>query len=99
MALPDTACTNAKCPDGRAFQRFADSGGLRLEVTKAGSKLWRWKYGFAGREKLLTPGSYPATGLAAARKARDEARAKLEHGIDPGAARKEANAVVKRLEG
>ncbi|MDP9912851.1 hypothetical protein J2W27_004983 [Variovorax boronicumulans] len=39
MPLTDTACKNAKCPDGRAYQRFTDSGGLYLEVTATGSKL------------------------------------------------------------
>ena len=50
MPLTDTACKNAKCPEGRPYQRFADTGGLYLEVTAAGSKLWRWKYRFSGKK-------------------------------------------------
>jgi integrase len=59
-------------------------------VTAGGSKLWRLKYRFAGKEKRLALGQYPAVGLAAARRKRDEARALLRAGGDPGAARREA---------
>lgn len=90
MPLTDTECKNAKCPEGRAFQRFSDSGGLRLEVTRSGAKLWRWKYRWAGREKLLAIGAYPAVSLANARKARDRARDQLAAGIDPSEAKQEA---------
>lgn len=70
MPLTDVQCRNAKCPEGRAFVRLADSGGLYLEVrppgprTPAGSKVWRWKYRVAGKEKLLALGTYPAVPLA-----------------------------------
>ena len=43
MPLTDSACRNAKCPEGRLRQRYADAGGLYLEVTQTGAKLWRWK--------------------------------------------------------
>ncbi|MEI7969937.1 MAG: tyrosine-type recombinase/integrase [Betaproteobacteria bacterium] len=89
MPLTDAACKNAKCPDGRAFQRLSDSGGLRLEVTKTGAKLWRWKYRYLGKEKLLAIGAYPVVGLADARKARDLARAQLAAGTDPSSAKQE----------
>lgn len=90
MPLTDTACKNAKCPDDRTFQRYSDSGGLRLEVTKSGAKLWRWKYRYTGREKLLALGAYPEVSLASARKARDRARDQLAAGIDPSEAKQEA---------
>ena len=41
MPLADAACRNAKCPEDRAVKRFADAGGLRLDVNNTGSKLWR----------------------------------------------------------
>ena len=66
MPLTDTACKNAKCSEGRAYQRFADSGGLYLEVTATGSKLWRWKYRFNAKEKRLAIGIYPEVTLAQA---------------------------------
>ncbi len=70
MSLTDTACRNAKCPEGRAFVRLADAGGLYLEVTQPGpkspkgSKRWRWKYRVGGKEKLLALGLYPDVPLA-----------------------------------
>ncbi|KQW63574.1 Arm DNA-binding domain-containing protein [Variovorax sp. Root411] len=73
MSLTDIACKNAKCADGRAYQRFADSGGLYLEVTATGSKLWRWKYSVNVKEKRLAVGVYPEVTLAQARRARDDA--------------------------
>jgi hypothetical protein len=39
-----------------------------------GSKLWRFKYRFANKNKLLSFGSYPETSIAAARRKREEAR-------------------------
>jgi hypothetical protein len=38
---------------------MSDSGGLHLEITPAGGKLWRWKYRFKGKEKLMALGKYP----------------------------------------
>jgi len=37
MQLTDNECRNARCPEGHAYQRFADSGGLYLEATATGS--------------------------------------------------------------
>jgi len=89
MALTDTACRNASA-EGKPYKRHADAGGLYLEVTAAGSKLWRWKYRFGPKEKRLALGTYPAVTLAAARRRRDEAKKLLEAGTDPGEARKDA---------
>ena len=94
--LTDTECKNAKCPEGRAFVRLADAGGLYLEVkrpgakTPAGSKLWRWKYRHGGKEKLLAIGPYPAVSVAEARREQAKARALLDTGTDPSEARKDA---------
>lgn len=89
MSLTDTGCRNATA-EGRPFKRHADGAGLYLEVTAAGSKLWRWKYRFGPKEKRLALGQYPAVSLAAARRKRDDARKLLDAGIDPGEARKDA---------
>jgi Arm DNA-binding domain len=99
MPLTDPDCRSATCPKGRDFQRFSDGGGLRLEVTRSGSKLWRWKYRFGGKEKLLSLGSYPAVSLRNARKARDAARLQLDAGIDPSAAKQEAKRALAPSEG
>ena len=56
-------------------------------VNPNGSKLWRFKYRFAEKEKSLSIGIYPDIILAEARKKRDEARQLLADGIDPGMAK------------
>ena len=39
--------------------KLADGEGLYLLVHPNGSKLWRFKYRFDGKEKLLSFGAYP----------------------------------------
>lgn len=68
--------------------RLADGGGMYLEVRPNGSRYWRLKYRFAGKEKLLALGVYPDVTLKEARELRDSARKKLAHGVDPSEARK-----------
>lgn len=68
--------------------RLYDERGLYLEITTNGGRWWRFKYRFAGKEKLLSMGTYPDTPLKAARDRRDRARALLEEGVDPSEARR-----------
>ncbi|MCR6480565.1 integrase arm-type DNA-binding domain-containing protein [Variovorax sp. ZS18.2.2] len=86
--LTDAQCRNAICPSDRKQARFADAGGLYLQVSPAGSRRWFWKYRLAGVEKQLALGSYPDVSLTAARKARDAARIEKSDGRDPVQARK-----------
>lgn len=86
MPLTDTAIRKLKPVD--KAQRLFDGGGMYLEVAKSGGKWWRLKYRFEGKEKLLSLGTYPDTGLAAARDKRDNARKLLASGVDPGEHRK-----------
>ena len=86
MPLTDSAIRNAK-PSAK-YARLFDGGGLYLEVSPAGGKLWRFKYRFGGKEKRLALGAYPAVSLASARDRRDQARKLLAEVIDPGAQRK-----------
>lgn len=79
--LTDIQIRRAKAAD--KDYRLTDGGGLHLFVTKAGGKLWRLRYEFAGKEKLLSIGPYPDVGLAEAREARDEAKRVLRAGRDP----------------
>jgi integrase len=65
-----------------------DGGGLYLEVSPAGGRLWRLKYRFDGKEKRLSLGTYPDVGLKDARERRDQARKLLANGIDPAENRK-----------
>jgi len=46
--LTDTAIKRAAA--GERDYKMPDTGGLFLLVTKAGGKLWRWKYRFERQE-------------------------------------------------
>lgn len=82
MPLSDVAARNAR-PREKPY-KLADSEGLYLFVTPAGSKLWRMKYRFQGRERLLSLGPYPFVSLKKARADRDAAKQHLVAGRDPG---------------
>lgn len=55
-----------------------------LLVHPNGSKYWRLRYRFGGKEKMLALGRYPEVSLADARARRNEARKLLANGVDPG---------------
>ena len=82
MSLTDTAIRNAK-PIDKPY-KLSDAQGLYLLIKPNGSKLWQLKYRFGGKEKKLAFGAYPTVTLANARKLREEARAVLSAGDDPG---------------
>ncbi len=81
--LTDAKCRNAVCPSDKKQARFADSGGMYLQISPAGSKRWFLKYRVGGKEKQLALGSYPTVSLTAARKAREAAKLQRSEGIDP----------------
>ena len=83
---------DAAKPREKAY-KLADSAGLYLEVVPSGSRYWRMKYRFNGKEKRMAFGVYPAVSLAQARALRDEAKKKLAEGIDPSFAKKEEKLV------
>lgn len=86
--MPLTAAQVAQAKPQDKTQKLFDGGGMFLEVTQSGSKRWRLKYRFAGKENLISLGTYPETSLKAAREARQEARAQLANGTDPSQVRK-----------
>lgn len=86
MSLNEMKVRNTKPKE--KFYKLTDGDGLYLHVTEKGSKLWRFRYRFNGKEKLLALGSYPEISLYDARQRRDEARRQLANKIDPGAVRK-----------
>ncbi|MEI6827079.1 MAG: integrase arm-type DNA-binding domain-containing protein [Desulfuromonadales bacterium] len=85
--LSDVQVRNAKAS-------VFDGGGLYLLVTPTGGKLWRFKYRYAGKGKLLSFGSYPEISLSDARQRRDEARKLIANDIDPGEVRKARKASI-----
>jgi len=94
MALNNTQIKALKAgikQDGTATRKpykVSDEKGLFLEVKPTGSKLWRFKYRFAGKEKLLSVGIYPDVSLKQAREQRDELRKQIANGVDPSDTRK-----------
>lgn len=89
MALTDREIKAAK-PNG-SIVKLSDGGGLQLWITADGAKRWRLAYRFAGAQKALALGVYPALGLREARQRRDDAKRLLADGQDPSAAKKLAS--------
>ena len=90
MPLTDTTIRNAK-PAAKP-RRLADGGGLTLSIRPNGTKAWRLRYRFHGKEQQLSLGIYPDVSLQEARRRRDEARQLLARGVNPSAARKAGHA-------
>ncbi|AJJ57512.1 DUF4102 domain-containing protein [Yersinia pseudotuberculosis] len=76
--------------------KLSDGGGLYLEVTTNGSRYWRLKYRYAGKEKRLAFGVYPEVSLAQAREKREAAKKLLSAGSDPGELKK-AEKIAQKL--
>jgi len=95
MALSDINIKRAK--PTRKPQRMFDGGGLYLEIAPTGGKLWRYKYRFEGKEKLLSLGRYPEVSLQDARRRHFEARERLAQGIDPAATKRAAKDAKREL--
>ena len=86
MKLSDTAVRKAKSKVKP--YKMADGGGMYLEVMPNGSKYWRLKYRYGGKEKKLALGVYPDVPLILARERREEARKLLANDTDPGAVKR-----------
>ncbi|MFC1665529.1 tyrosine-type recombinase/integrase [Pseudomonadota bacterium] len=86
MSLTDTGIRNAKPREKQ--HKLYDAQGLYLLITPNGGKWWRHKYRVAGKEKLLSLGTYPEVSLKLAREKRDEHRRLLANKEDPGEHRK-----------
>lgn len=96
MALTDTEIRRAK-PGDKAY-KLSDRDGLFLLVTPSGGQLWRWKYRYSGKEKLMALGRYPEISLADARDRCVDARKQLARGIDPMRERQASKAIERRAE-
>jgi len=81
MRLRDTNIRRAK-PGPKPIKMY-DGEGLYMLISPSGSRLWRMKYRYGGKEKLLSLGKYPEISLKAARDLRYQARKLLDDGQDP----------------
>lgn len=88
MKLTDAKVKAAK-PREKAY-RIPDGKGLFLQVNPNGSKWWRFRYTFDGKQNLLSLGVYPERTLKEAREDHFELRRQLAAGINPGEVRKAA---------
>lgn len=70
--------------------KLTDGQGLTLLVKPDGTKAWRFRYRYGGRENMISFGNWPEVSIASARADRDQARAQLRAGTDPSAARRNA---------
>lgn len=86
MNISEFTAKKAK-PSKKPYKIF-DGGGLYLHVQPSGSKLWKQKYRFNKKEKVLSFGKYPVVSISQARKRRDEAKQSLAEGFDPGEKKK-----------
>ena len=90
MALTDSKIR--KLSAGAKDMKYPDGDGLYLLVTLKGSKLWRMRYRFQGKEKTLSFGKYPYVSLADARDRRALAKKQLATGQDPRVLEKQKKA-------
>lgn len=96
LPLTDKEVSKAK-PDPTKEITMFDGGGLYLLITPSGGKLWRLKYRFNGKMKLISLGSYPEISLSDAREARNEAKKLIANGIDPHDLRQKNKALNKEI--
>ena len=88
MPLNDRQIKNAK-PADKSY-KLTDGGGLYLQITPAGGKLWRFDYAIDRKRKTLSIGKYPTVSLSEAREAAENARRLIAAGQDPSAAKQQA---------
>lgn len=87
MRLTDVICRQTK--PGPIRKKLSDGGGLQLWVQPNGTRFWHLAYRYAGKQKMLSLGPYPAVTLAEAREQRNDAQKLLRRGTDPAAERRQ----------
>jgi hypothetical protein len=86
---------DAELPKAKPVKLF-DGEGLYLQINPSGGKLWRLKYRFEGKEKLLSLGTYPEVSLGSARLMRSDARQLLKAGVNPSDAQKKRGDSIEK---
>ena len=93
MKLTETKIKNARSHEKPT--RLSDGSGLYLYLSPSGGRLWRGKYRFEGKEKLISYGKYPDVSLADARNKHAAELKTLAQGTDSMAARKAVKATTR----
>lgn len=91
--LTATEIKNAK-PKAKKY-KLTDGRGLFMEIRPNGSKYWKLKYRYQGKDKEYSIGVYPSITLAGARAKREELKKIIASGIDPLQERKEKKELIK----
>src|SRR5690349_8154119 len=94
--LSDLGIRNAK-PRAKAY-RQAGGRGLSVLINPDGRKFFRFRYRYAGKEKMLSLGAYPEVSLKEAEAAASEARALLRQGINPSEDRRAKKLALRHTE-
>ena len=79
--LTELGIKKSKC--GPKNKKITDGKGLFLLLHSNGSKYWRMKYIYSGKEKSMAFGVWPEVSLTQAREMRNEAKLLLKAGKDP----------------
>jgi integrase len=95
MRLSDAKVKGLK-PKAAAY-KVSDGQGLYVQVAPSGKRLWRYKYRFAGKEKLLALGAFPEVSLRQARERLAQARSAVADGSDPSEVKKTAKAQAQAV--
>ena len=95
MKLTEYIVSTAK--PAEKLKKLFDSRGLYLAIYPSGSKVWRQKYRYGGKEKTLTHGRYPTTSLEQARERCIEARRLLTNDMDPSVFKKSLNKLKRDM--
>lgn len=96
-AMPLTVKTIEASKSKERPYRIGDGNGLYLEVPPTGAKRWRYRFRYAGKENMISLGTYPDVTLKDARDKRDEMRLALSKGTNPADTRKEDKATLEGL--
>jgi len=76
---------------------ISDGQGLTLIVKQNGTKLWWFRYRFAGKAKTLSIGEYPFVTLRQAREKAFHAKQLLNENIDPSTSKQAAKAALLQV--
>ena len=94
MKLDDHIILSAE-PRDKAYKLF-DGEGLYVEISPTGTRYWRLKYRFEGKEKRISLGAYPEVSIEDAREHMRLCKQQLKNGTDPSQARKDSNQSITK---